>query len=104
MTSFPTGIIAFTAHFCIFTGTIDLRHLPLSLQDVCITNNKVSGLIGVINLPESLQSLHIGELEIVHKKIYIGKPPDGLVDVCFSGCDFTDVTYANDSDSARIRL
>ena len=98
----PMTMLCIQIEFCHVTGTLDLGGLPNGLQGLYFTDNRISGIRNVRNLPVTLRRLQVNETAAQPKSVHIGKLPSSEIRINLYNCGLKEITFEDVADKEQV--
>ena len=99
----PVDLNILCIEYTSLSGTLDLSALPRKLDQLFFTHNAITSVKDLVNIPETLRYFAVNEGNVVENSIVIGKKHMEELTISFDGCGFKNVTFVegqeNDGES-----
>ena len=98
----PDPMQVFWVERCMFKGTLDFGHLPRQMEMIIITQNRITSVVNMCNLPATLQKIKVSESRNTEKSIRIAKMPNEKLIINLIDCGFTEKVMEDSKDRCRV--
>ena len=92
------SLVLFCLQSCAFSGTLNMEKLPRQLREFVVVNNRITEILNVHSLPETLEDIFIEEAGIQKESLDVGPLPQRCTFMSFRNTKIHRFIFENPED------